>query len=1218
MSNTAFEKRYVLLEPLGAGGMGEVYRAHDRLTKETVALKRMRLFDRNTDKSEDDLTNLRTALAQEFQILASLRHSNIITVLDYGFDADRKPYFTMTLLKSLRTIVEAAANQTIATKIELLVQVLRALAYLHRRGIVHRDLKPSNILVTDGQVKVLDFGLAINSEHARGRVGTIAYMAPEVIRGAGSTERTDLFSLGVIAFELFSGRRPFSGKTAPEIMRAILYVPPDLSKMFINNPETPDGPNVPTLRVDAPTIAVSDYFSADDISEGFDIERVADGESEGSKEVRIATVVGKLLQKEASDRYADAVTVIHDFSETIGHPLPIETTSSRESFLQAARFVGRTPERAQLENSVVDALAGCGSGWLIGGESGVGKSRLLDEIRIQALVKGAWVLRGQALKEGGAPYQLWRDSLRWLSLMTELTELEAGVLKALVPDIADLLGRDVPNPPVIDADATVNRLLNAIDSIFRKQKHPIVLILEDLHWADEDLLVLKRLIRNVQSLPLMVIASYRDDERPELAFQIPGMQLISLQRFEETSIAELSESMLGPEGRQPHVVEFLQRQTEGNAFFLVEVVRVLAEEAGRLDQIGVMALPHSVVSGGIQRIVERRLDRIPINARPLLELAAVIGRQIDLNILRKQNPVELESWLIACAGAAVVEVRENQWRFSHDRIREGLLGSIDAQRRRNLHGVAAVAMEAVYENDPQYAVALAYHFAAAGDYPREAHYSALAGDYAFRAGAYTDAIKLLRRAVEIHERDPNPPFSVAVLERTLGEAFFGIGPSESRVHLERALKLLGHPMPSTPLGLMFSATKSIAEQLIHAALPQAIMERLYDEKRRGLWIETSRTLERLGHAYYHLGDAHRSVVAALMNVNVVERAGLSPELARTYGQQIVAAGMIPIHSLANRFWRKARAAAERVNQPAALAWVWLVASVYFGGVGRWSESDELLKAANREHERLGNRRRWEEGSVILAVALMLQGKLHEALRLFNDVHPAAVAGDDVEAQGFAKLGQAMVAELRCELDQAVHAIEDARQLLHGKGPSNEAWVYGVASRLHARRGEFGLAEENAGKGLERIATLQPLGFYMLEGYAGVAETYLVLLRDSEVISPQRRQEFQTSARKAIRSFNKFAGVFPVAKPRALLLQGRTFLLAGRPKQAEKILRDALDTAKHFQMPYEQGLIHYELARSVPNAASQEHLLRASDIFEHLGIPVKFSWGERVADPQRYV
>src|SRR5262249_40740512 len=151
-------------------------------------------------------------------------------------------------------------------------------------------------------------------------------------------------------------------------------------------------------------------------------------------------------------------------------------------------------------------------------------------------------------------------------------------------------------------------------SVFRKQEQPIVLILEDLHWADEDLLLLKRLMRYIQTLPLMIVASYRNDERPDLPTQLPGMRLISLQRLEHESIAELSESMLGPGGRQLDIVDFLQRETEGNAFFLVEVVRVLAEEAGRLDQIGTMVLPHSVVSGGIQRIVERRLHRIPVEA----------------------------------------------------------------------------------------------------------------------------------------------------------------------------------------------------------------------------------------------------------------------------------------------------------------------------------------------------------------------------------------------------------------------------------------------------------------------------------------------------------------------------------------------------------------------------------------------------------------------------
>ncbi|MEZ4591176.1 MAG: tetratricopeptide repeat protein [Chloroflexota bacterium] len=616
------------------------------------------------------MDDARLALAREFQILAGLRHPHIISVLDYGFDEAKRPFFTMTYLPESQTILDAAKDAPFERKIELIQQLLQALAYLHRRGVLHRDLKPDNVLVVGGSVRLLDFGLSANEKLGNDSVGTPLYMAPELFDGQKYDRAADLYATGVILYQLLTGKHPFEP---------------------------------------------FDY--------GF-LERVLEAEPnwEGVDE-RVRPFLAQLLAKTAEERFTTAPEALHALAAALNQLPPPETAAIRESYLQAAKFVGRKAELAQLTAALPQAARGEGSTWLIGGESGVGKSRLLSELRTLALVNGFLVIQGQAERDGGMPYQIWREPVRRLVLTTDLSDIEAGILKEFIPDLPQLLARTIPDASTLTGSAYYERLLFTILAVFRRQQTPVLLLVEDLHWTQESLIWLKTLSQLVKRLSLLIVGTYRDDERPDLPQLLPQAQVIKLSRLNKADIASLTEAMLGPAGKEPALLNLLQQETEGNVFFMVEVMRALATEAGDLRQVGQMTLPQAVLAGGVQDVLQRRIGRMPEWGRPLLQLAAVYGRQFDLHVLSALAPhTELSSWLTVGAEVALFDVQEDQWRFSHDKLREAVLADLPQAVQKTLHRQVAEAIEQLYPDDETRSAQLMEHWCNAGDIAKELPY----------------------------------------------------------------------------------------------------------------------------------------------------------------------------------------------------------------------------------------------------------------------------------------------------------------------------------------------------------------------------------------------------------------------------------------------------------------------------------------------------------------
>lgn len=219
--------KYTIVERIGRGGMGYVYRAVDPFLKRDVALKTML-----KDVSEDP--DLRSRFVREAQSAGGLRHPNIVTIYDLGEDEEGCPFIAMEFLTGtdLEQIIKNKVELTLSKKLDILIQTSIGLGFAHNNGIVHRDIKPANIrLLDNGDVKIMDFGIAkISASHftKTGMImGTPHYMAPEQIRGEKVDGRADIFSLGVVLYELLTFRKPFPGDNPTTVLFKIIHAEPD-------------------------------------------------------------------------------------------------------------------------------------------------------------------------------------------------------------------------------------------------------------------------------------------------------------------------------------------------------------------------------------------------------------------------------------------------------------------------------------------------------------------------------------------------------------------------------------------------------------------------------------------------------------------------------------------------------------------------------------------------------------------------------------------------------------------------------------------------------------------------------------------------------------------------------------------------------------------------------------------------------------------------------
>lgn len=1167
--------RYELIDELGEGGFGSVYRTLDRLTGRMLTIKRIHL-QRGPGSSADT----RHTLAHEFQLLASLRHPNIITVLDYGFGEDGEPYLVMDLAENAVTLVEAAVAQPVAVQADLLVQTLRALHYLHRVGIIHRDLKPENVLVVDGQVKVLDFGLSLRPAEAtaedRDLAGTVGYIAPEVLGGQDPTLRSDFYSLGVIAFEIFVGRHPFQARNMSELWL-------EASRTSLPRPSDPVPP---PLR----------------------------------------PILEKLLHLDPAARYGDAAEVIADLGAALGAPLSAETVATRESLLQAIPLVGREGEFDALHAALRSAGEGQGSTWMIAGESGVGKSRLLDELRTRGLVDGFVVLRGQSIDRGGSPYQTWRAVLSNLLLWTPVADADAEVLKQIVPEVGRILDREVADAPPLDVDGVQTRLMRAVEKLFRQQHRPLLVILEDFQWAgSESLKLLSFLSQSSTPMSALFVASFRDDEAPSLREAITTARVLNLGRLDAQASSALAETMIGSAVERPGVLSFIQRESEGIPLYIVEVVRALAETSGSLDRIGDATLPERILPGGIRQIAQRRIGRLSAHERAALQIAAVIGREIDAEAMRVAAPgLDFGQWATACARHAVLDLREGNWTFAHDKVREQLLDDLDPDLRPDLHRRAAEAIEQAHPDSQQHLAALAFYWREAGNREREVVYARGAGFLALRSGAAREAVDLLTRALELQSSgaagaaallparkrawldptraiDPDSAdFSLAETEGGLCEGYFRLGDlTECQAHAERALRILGCVVPESNVGW---ATSTLREAVVRALQRALRVRSAKPEPALRVAEVAGRVQMRLTEVYFFSLRAMPILWSALRNVNQCEPAGPSAPLAQGYMILAILAGLARARRLGDPWVRRAVDIAAATGLDHTIAWVQTRAAVYSLPDCMWRDLDLALAEASRIADRVGDVRLTAETWVIAGNADLYRGAYLHGMESSRHLEDLSRRSSNTQGECWAVLTQA---GLLLRLGQGAEALRCATlalELAHRDTMKSEAicaHAAGALARLLEgdRAGAFDAAE----RAISQTRETKPVAYWLQNALAVVAETLLSLQEEGWGGSSASPESVKRIAKESVETLWRFGKQITLGRAHAHLWRGLDSWLAGAESRAMRDWEQAAAIGTKLGLRYETARASYEIGRHLPAGAERDARLRsARDAFTELG------------------
>lgn len=618
--------------------MGTVYLVHDQANGAEVALKALNQELANAVDAEEH----RLRFQQEYRAIARLSHPNICQTYDYGTLPDGRPYLTMEYIDG-QGLDEATLPLSAEEIAPLLRQLGAALSYVHQQGLVHLDLKPENLRLTrDGVLKLMDFGLMGHSGQVLPAVrGTLAYLAPETARLGPIDARADQYSLAILLFQFTVGELPFRGDSPLALLKAHL------------------SEAAPPLAERAPHAPPA-----------------------------LARAIDRMLAKNPGQRFASVEAVLDSLGMTSGQEAALP--------LFSPPLVGRRSEIHQLMDAVADLTTKRqGQALALQGEAGTGKTRLLEDVRVQAMIAGQLCLSTRA-RSDQPPYAIFTAWLR--QALPVLQSGASGELSGIQAPLSALLPELRPKTPIPRLEPDAARV--ALEAAIIKAMHllvaqaPCLCLVEDMQHLDgSSRALLERLCQETSELPLLVLGSSREPP-------LETFRTLPLRSLEVEDCRALIGGVLGLDSVSAGFAETLSRHAGGNPAAVIVSLQKLVETGVIVRKGHVWELPHLLHDVTWPALAtDSWLDRLPTLTAAeaqLAEFAALVAGPFSLATARRCLELSDQDLLDAVESlrrAGWLDQRENLYELSAVTLQRSLYERIPAERRQAGHAEIARQLE---------------------------------------------------------------------------------------------------------------------------------------------------------------------------------------------------------------------------------------------------------------------------------------------------------------------------------------------------------------------------------------------------------------------------------------------------------------------------------------------------------------------------------------------